>query len=143
MGSTESRRPYGIAYRVNGETKKWKTFKTAEEVEVFKSTCEAGGATVVRVEHNVDGKWLTVWPPVEQPEHHTVDLSAVFSWLAVRDKVLDRDGYRCHYCGGPTITVCFLQGMEDRLNADSVVASCHDCGYDAPADVAHQDRMAA
>ena len=51
------------------------------------------------------------------------------SWQAISRSVLDRDGYRCRYCGQPASTVDHIipkahGGTDDRSN---LVACCRSC----------------
>ncbi|MBK9178915.1 MAG: HNH endonuclease [Acidimicrobiales bacterium] len=52
-------------------------------------------------------------------------------YTRLRLAVLDRDGYRCHWCGGPAATVDHLlpvsKGGAD--SADNLVAACTRCNY--------------
>lgn len=51
------------------------------------------------------------------------------AWRKVRDEVLKRDRYRCHYCPAPATTVDHLRpvsrgGTDHKSN---LVAACSDC----------------
>lgn len=50
-------------------------------------------------------------------------------WRTIRAQILERDGYRCHYCGAPANTVDHLKpyaygGTDDPSN---LVAACSPC----------------
>lgn len=51
-------------------------------------------------------------------------------WEALRRYVLERDGYRCHWCKGPANTGDHVTALVDggaRLDPDNVVAACTPC----------------
>jgi len=52
-------------------------------------------------------------------------------WRAIRQQVLERDAYRCSYCGGPASTVDHLrpvsEGGSHGPDGEGLVAACNRC----------------
>lgn len=56
--------------------------------------------------------------------------TATAAWRRIRHAVLERDGYRCRYCGGPASTVdhvvpVFRGGSDDESNLVAACVTCH------------------
>lgn len=65
------------------------------------------------------------------------------AWEATRRFVLQRDGYRCHWCKGPANTGDHVVALIDggsRLDPGNVVAACTPCNSRRGAEAAQRRR---
>jgi 5-methylcytosine-specific restriction endonuclease McrA len=65
-------------------------------------------------------------------------------WQKARAAVLDRDGYRCRWCGRPANTVDHVVALADggaRLDPANLVAACRPCNSKRGAETAQARKV--
>lgn len=131
-----------------GRRRRWHVCWTLEQAIEHRERLEEDGQPVERIERRINGQWVPVDDTGEPVDPNTgeawqpPDMSRVYAYLAVRDRVLDRDGWSCRHCGGPSVTVRYLPGRHptpgvasdpNRLNPDALETVCGDFCTPTPA----------